>query len=66
MTLEELAQRLGLKSTGSLRVQIARGSLRATRVGKRTFVVSETEADRYAREHAGKPGRRSKATEPET
>jgi len=58
MTLEELAERLGLKSTGSLRVQIQRGSLRADRIGKRTFIISEDEAARYEREHKGKPGRR--------
>jgi hypothetical protein len=63
MTLEELAERLGLKSTGSLRVQIQRGSLRAERVGKRTFVVSDEEAERYARDHAGKPGRKPRQTD---
>lgn len=58
MTLEELAQRLGLKSTGSLRVQIQRGSLRADRVGKRTYVVSDEEATRYEHGHKGRAGRR--------
>lgn len=61
MTLEELATYLGLKSTGSLRVQIRRGVLDARRIGKRLFLVSVQEAERYRAEHraeGSRPGRR--------
>ena len=61
LTLAELAHYLGLSSTGSLRTQIKKGVLKAERVGKRTFIVSREEAERYQREHRsgfGKPGRR--------
>ncbi len=56
LTLEELAAFLGLKSTGSLRVQIQRGAIKATRIGKRTLVVSRDEAERYQRERGAGPG----------
>lgn len=56
LTLEELAAFLGLKSTGSLRVQIQRGAIKATRIGKRTLVVSREEAERYKRERGAGPG----------
>ncbi len=56
LTLEELAVFLGLKSTGSLRVQIQRGAIKATRIGKRTFVISREEAERYKRERGAGPG----------
>ncbi len=55
MTLPELADRLGLKSVGSLRAQILRGTLVAEKVG-RDWVVSESEAIRYGNEHRGKRG----------
>lgn len=55
MTLPELAARLGLKSVGSLRAQILRGTLNAEKVG-RDWVISEAEAVRYEREHRGKRG----------
>jgi len=58
MTLPELARRLGLKSTGSLRAQIMRGVLRAEKYGRDWF-VSDTEAARYEREHKGRVGRRA-------
>jgi len=51
MTVEELATLLGLKSTGSLRMQIRRGVLHAERVGKRTWLISDEEAKRYAEEN---------------
>ncbi len=56
VTLEELAQRLGLKSSGALRTQIQRGVLTAVRAGHNWFVAEE-EAERYQREHAGRKGR---------
>jgi len=55
MTLPELAARLGLKSIGSLRAQILRGALQAEKVG-RDWIVSEPEAERYARENRGRRG----------
>ncbi len=58
MTLRELADFLGLKSTGSLRVQIARGALKAERVGERTFLVTNEEAERYRDIHLGQKGKR--------
>lgn len=62
LTLEELAAYLKVKSTGSLRVQIGKGALKAERIGKRTFIVSVEEAERYRREHLGQPGRRGSST----
>lgn len=59
MTLIELAQRLDLTSTDGLRHQILRGVLRAEKVGTGAhaiWLVSEEEADRYAREHRGRLG----------
>jgi len=58
MTLQELADFLGLKSTGSLRVQIQRGALKAERVGQRTFLVTHEEAERYKAIHLGQKGKR--------
>lgn len=66
LTLEELAEYLGLKSTGSLRVQIARGALKAERIGKRTLIVAIAEADRYRKENLGRPGQRSGNVEPKS
>jgi hypothetical protein len=60
VTLEELARRLGLKSTGGLRTQIQRGVLKASRAGHNWF-VEEAEALRYETDHAGKKGRPPKA-----
>lgn len=68
LTLDELAAFLGVKSTGSLRSQIRRGVLIAERVGQRTWIVSEEEAQRYQTAHRageGKPGRRPKASAPD-
>lgn len=59
MTLQELAQRLGLTSTDGLRHQIHRGVLRAEKVGAGAhaiWLVSEEEAARYEREHKGRTG----------
>lgn len=61
MTLQELADFLGLKSTGSLRVQIQRGALTAERVGQRTFLVTLDEANRYKNIHLGQKGKRTPA-----
>lgn len=60
MTLDELAEYLGVKSTGSLRVQIQRGVLKAKRVGRRTLLVSRREAERYREEHRAGEGRRGR------
>lgn len=63
MTLKELAEYLGVSSVGSLRIQIERGTLKATRAGYQ-WLVDDEEAARYKREHragAGKRGRPPKA-----
>lgn len=57
LTIEQLAEYLGLKSTGSLRVQIRLGAIKAERVGKKTLIVSIQEAERYKRERNPGPGR---------
>lgn len=54
MTLAQLAQRLGI-TAATLRQQIARGVLHAVKEGRDWF-VSVDEAERYEREHAGRPG----------
>ena len=54
MTSKELAARLGITPSGVL-MQIHRGVLAAEKIG-RDWVVSEDEAARYMREHAGKRG----------
>jgi hypothetical protein len=56
LTLEELANRLGLKSSGGLRTQIQRGVLKATRAGHNWFITEE-EAVKYERDHAKRKGR---------
>lgn len=62
VTLEELAKRLGLKSSGGLRTQIQRGVLKATRAGHNWFIEKD-EAERYQREHSGRKGRPPKQTD---
>jgi hypothetical protein len=54
MRLAELAARLQIQPD-SLRVQVHRGALKATKEGRDWFVTN-TEADRYEREQAGKKG----------
>ncbi len=54
VTLLQLAGRLGLETTGGLRVRVARGSLKAERIG-RDWVVTEEEAEHFVREYSGKP-----------
>lgn len=59
MTLQELAQRLNLTSTDGLRHQIRRGVLSAEKIGTGAhaiWLITEEEADRYAREHRGRQG----------
>ncbi len=56
MTLEEMAAVLGLKNPSTLRMQIGRGVLAAERVGKRAWIVSDEEVERYRAEHLGKRG----------
>ncbi len=65
LTLEQLAEFLGVKSTGSLRVQIQRGAINAERIGKRTFLVSVEEAERYKRERRAGPGHPTKQMDEE-
>jgi len=60
MTLQELADYLGVASTSSLRAQIRRGALQATRVGARTWLVSAEEARRYKEENRAGEGRRGR------
>ena len=55
LTLTEAAARLGVAAS-TLRHQIRKGKLRGRLVGK-TWTISEREADRYASESLGKPGR---------
>jgi excisionase family DNA binding protein len=57
MTLTEAAAALGV-TAGSLRHQIASGSLKATKRG-RDWWVAKAEVERYRRESLGRPGRRS-------
>lgn len=54
MTLAQLAQHLGI-TAATLRQQVARGVLYAEKSGRDWFVTEE-EAARYEREHAGRPG----------
>ena len=49
MTLAQAAERLGVQA-GTLRVQIAKGKLKAKKMGRDWF-VSEREVERYAREN---------------
>ncbi len=59
MTLIEMAARYGLKSADGLRRQAIRGTLTATKVGAgrhAVWVVREEDAERYVRDHMGKPG----------
>lgn len=49
MTLNEAAERLGVQA-GTLRVQIAKGKLKAKKMGRDWF-VSEREVARYEREN---------------
>lgn len=63
MTLRELAAYLGISSVGSLRTQIERGALRATRAGNQ-WMVTETEAERYRDEHRAGEGRRGRRPKP--
>jgi excisionase family DNA binding protein len=56
MTLTQAATTLGV-TAGSLRHQIASGSLRAMKVG-RDWHVTKAEVERYRRDSLGRPGRR--------
>lgn len=56
MTLAEMAKKLGLKDTSTLRGMIALGRLKAEKVGK-TYLVTDEEMERYRREHLGRQGR---------
>jgi hypothetical protein len=62
ITLNELADRAGLKGTGGLRTQIDRGVLPARKIG-RDWWVREEDAAHYLQEHAGKRGRPRKRDE---
>ena len=53
LTLTEAAERLGL-SPVTLRVQIGKGKLRATKPG-RDWMLTEREVERYRREHLRQP-----------
>ncbi len=58
LTLKQAAVRLGLSPT-TLRLQVYRGSLKATRIGT-TYAVTASEVERYRREHKGKVGPKPK------
>ncbi len=60
MTLAEAAEKLGLKSTSTLRMQIARGALQAEMIGK-TYIVDEDEVERYRVTHFHQQGKRTPA-----
>ena len=60
MTLREMAERLGLKGPGSLRMQIRNGVLVAEKVGTgphAVWLVSDEEFTRYEQERHGKGNR---------
>jgi excisionase family DNA binding protein len=59
MTLKELAEYLGVSSVGSLRVQIERGALKATRAGYQ-WLVDDEEAARYKADQRAGEGRRGR------
>lgn len=54
-TVAEVAAKLGLKSAGSVRVQIGRGALKAEKHGRDWFIHKD-ELTRYANENKGKRG----------
>lgn len=58
MILKEAAEQLG-RDPETLRIQIAKGKLRAEKRG-RDWWVTPGEVERYRRESLGKPGRRVK------
>ncbi len=62
MTLTQMAERLGLKSTASLRLLCEAGRIEAEKLGK-TWLVPDEEVERYRRESLGKRGRRPKGGE---
>lgn len=59
LTLVEAGARIGV-SPHTLRRSAEAGTLRADKKGK-TWLVTAEEADRYARENKGRPGRKPKA-----
>ncbi len=59
MTLKELAAYLGITSVGSLRTQIQRGVLQASRAGNQ-WMVDKDEAARYKAEHTAGEGKRGR------
>lgn len=58
LTLREASDRIGV-SVSTLRTQAEKGTLTAILKGN-TWLVLASEADRYAAEHKGKPGRKPK------
>jgi hypothetical protein len=58
LTLAEVSKRIGV-STTTLRIQAENGVLRGIVKGG-VWLTTPAEADRYAREHKGKPGRKRK------
>lgn len=58
LTLMDVGKRIGV-SASTLRKSAEIGTLTATKLGK-TWLVTAEEADRYARENKGKPGRKRK------
>lgn len=59
LTLIDVGERIGV-SASTLRKSAEAGTLAAIKMGK-TWLVTADEADRYARENKGKPGRKAKA-----
>lgn len=52
MSLSKAAELLGLSPT-TLRAQIDRGALKATKAGPRAWIVTRAEVERYRRENLG-------------
>jgi len=64
MTLTQMAKYLGLKDAAPLRRLCESGKLHAEKMGK-TWLVPNTEVERYRKENLGKRGRPSKKADTE-
>lgn len=58
MTLTQMAEKLGLKSTAALRRLCESGRIAAEKLGK-TWLVEIREVERYKREQLGKRGHKA-------
>jgi hypothetical protein len=62
VSVAQAAEELGL-TTSAVRNAIAYGSLRATRIDKRTNMIERGELERYRRENRGRRGKRMQPPE---